>query len=45
MQKAEEGQMVPSIKPVRNKLGVGIKMIKMDNFPYFSIKSYVVDVY
>ena len=27
------------------KSGVGIKMIKMDNFQYFSIKSYVVDVY
>ena len=27
------------------KFGVGIKMIKMDNFQYFSIKSYVVDVY
>ena len=25
------------------KSGVGIKMIKMDNFQYFSIKSYVVD--
>ena len=25
--------------------GVGIKMIKMDNFQYFSIKLYVVDVY
>ena len=27
------------------KSGVGIKMIKMDNFQYFFIKSYVVDVY
>ena len=27
------------------KSGVGIKMIKMDNFQYFSIKSYVVNVY
>ena len=26
-------------------LGVGMKMIKKDNFQYFSIKSYVVDVY
>ena len=26
-------------------LGVRIKMIKMNNFQYFSIKSYVVDVY
>ena len=25
--------------------GVGIKMIKSENFRYFSIKSYVVDVY
>ena len=25
------------------KSGVGIKMIKMNNFQYFSIKSYVVD--
>ena len=25
--------------------GVGIEMIKMDDFQYFSIKSYVVDVY
>ena len=25
--------------------GVGIKMIKCENFRYFSIKSYVVDVY
>ena len=27
------------------KSGVGIKMIKMDNFQYFSINSYVMDVY
>ena len=27
------------------KYGVGIKMIKSDFFQYFSIKSYVVDVY
>ena len=27
------------------KSGVGIKMIKMDIFQYFSIKSYFVDVY
>ena len=27
------------------KSGVGIKMIQMDNFQFFSIKSYVVDVY
>ena len=27
------------------KSGVGIKMIKMDNFQHFSIKSYVVDMY
>ena len=25
--------------------GVGIKMIKMNNFQYFSIKSYVLDVH
>ena len=27
------------------KSGVGIKIIKNDNFHYFSIKSYVVNVY
>ena len=26
------------------KSGVGIQLIKMDNFQYFSIKSYVLDV-
>ena len=29
----------------RGKSGVGIKMIKMDYFLYFSTKSYVVDVH
>ena len=29
----------------KGKSGVRIKMIKMDNFQYFSIKSYVLDVY
>ena len=27
------------------KSGVGIKMIKSEKFPFFSIKSYVVNVY
>ena len=35
----------PTYSKKREKSGVGIKMIKMDNFQYFSIKSYVVDVY
>ena len=29
----------------RGKSGVGIKMIKSEKIQYFSIKSYVVDVY
>ena len=33
------------IVKIGGKSGVGIKMIKSDNFQYFSIKSYVVDVY
>ena len=40
-------QMLESKMQIRLiiKSGVGIKMIKMDIFQYFFIKSYVVDVY
>ena len=43
------GNAFPKILPVhsenRGKIGVGIKVIKRDNFQYFSIKSYVAERY
>ena len=35
----------PNISKKWGKSGVGIKMIKSENVQYFSIKSYVVDMY